>query len=301
MSVLPYYDPYMIGSGVPIQAVPYQQGIATPITNVGPAQNGAPQFAGIQYVFVEDPLLELDSCTGVIIRQQPEIFEAIMGCETANRYHVFGITPQGHKYLFKCRERSEVCGRICCPAEMREFNMEIYHAVSSGLLNNLKTFAEGFKPLKCPCCCLNRPVMIVKTNQQYVGKIVHLFSCMDPEFEVFDANGTLKYSVHADCCQCGIACSKNICGKFSNALFEVYDGRTHNLVANINKMSAQSFSEVVTDADSYTVTFPQNASAFDKLLLITLGLMIDYQYFETNANDNNSGIYGGGYRRRYYY
>ena len=61
-------------------------------------------------------------------------------------------------------------------------------------------------------------------------------------------------------------------------------------------MSAQSFSEVVTDADSYQVSFPAGATAEDKLLLISLGLMIDYQYFETSSSDEN----GGGHRRRGY-
>ena len=56
-------------------------------------------------------------------------------------------------------------------------------------------------------------------------------------------------------------------------------------------MSAQSFSEVITDADSYQVSFPKNASPNDKLLLIALGLMIDYQYFETDASDNHDGRY----------
>ena len=64
-------------------------------------------------------------------------------------------------------------------------------------------------------------------------------------------------------------------------------------------MSAQSYAEVITDADSYKVSFPQGASAYDKLLLIVLGLMIDYQYFETNANDKDQRRHRhryGGYR-----
>ena len=61
-------------------------------------------------------------------------------------------------------------------------------------------------------------------------------------------------------------------------------------------MSAQSYSEVITDADSYQVSFPASATAEDKLLLIALGLMIDYQYFETSSSDEN-----GMHRRRYGY
>ena len=64
-------------------------------------------------------------------------------------------------------------------------------------------------------------------------------------------------------------------------------------------MPAQSFGEAATDADSYQVGFPQNSTPEDKLLLIGLGLMIDYQYFETSASDSGSGYgrrgYGYGY------
>ena len=63
-------------------------------------------------------------------------------------------------------------------------------------------------------------------------------------------------------------------------------------------MPAQSFGEMTTDADSYKVTFPAGSTAEEKLLLIALGLMIDYQYFETDDSDNNNRR---GYRRGYGY
>ena len=126
-----------------------------------------------------------------------------------------------------------------------------------------------------------------------------MFTCCDPEFEVIESNGNLKYFVNADCCQCGLLCANNICGKLSPAVFNIYAAGSNNIVAKISKMGAQSFSEVITDADSYTVNFPQGSSAHDKLLLIALGLLIDYQYFETKAGGDNSG-YGYGYRYGYY-
>ena len=49
---------------------------------------------------------------------------------------------------------------------------------------------------------------------------------------------------------------------------------------------------MVTSADSYQVNFPANATPNEKLLLIVTGLMIDYQYFEQKAdNDNTSRNY----------
>ena len=73
------------------------QFMGPPNTNKGMGQVRMPTEAnqvigpqiGVQYVYVQDPMAELANCTGVLIRQQPEFFEAITGCESPNRYHVF--------------------------------------------------------------------------------------------------------------------------------------------------------------------------------------------------------------------
>ena len=51
---------------------------------------------------------------------------------------------------------------------------------------------------------------------------------------------------------------------------------------------------MATDADSYTVNFPPTADAYDKLLLMGLAIMADYQFFESNANDQKGGRRRGG-------
>lgn len=293
-----YYvnDQYNLGSNNPAIVSPMQgMGMAMPVTQ-------APNI-----IYVQDPMSELNNCKGVIIRQQPELFEAITGCETPNRYHVYGQTSQGLKYLFKCMERSDYCTRTCCPSNIREFNMEIYHIVNFGQPIS-KLFANAVKPLMIPCFCCCRPEMTLLLGEQkeMVGKIINSFTMCDPEFEVYDKTGNLKFRINANCCQCGLMCANNICGKFSSATFEIYDGTMSNRLGQIAKMPAQSFSEMVTDADSYQVTFPAQATADDKLLLIALGLMIDYQYFETDSNSDSGRHgygrgYGYGYRRYGYY
>ena len=91
----PYPYDYNLGSNVPI-AVPYP-GVAMPVAYVPGNQVQGQQFGGMQIIYVQDPLTELENCAGVVIRQEPEIFEALTGCETPNRYHVFGESPPGLK------------------------------------------------------------------------------------------------------------------------------------------------------------------------------------------------------------
>lgn len=246
-------------------------------------------FGGMQFVYVQDPISELASCPSILIRQEPEFLEAMTGCETPNIYHVFGNSPYGFRYLFKCLEKSECCERMFCPSKQREFNMDIIHCTSIdqlGLGYDVP-FANMQKPFMCTMMCCCRPEITITLNgtNSLVGKSVHIFTCCDPTFELYTAKGQLKYIVSADCCQCILLCPGMI-GKTYQGEFDIIDAVSNQAVGKIIKEPA-SFAEMVTDADSYTVNFPINANAYDKLMLMGLTIMADYQYFETNANNNN--------------
>jgi hypothetical protein len=251
-------------------------------------------FAGITYTYVLDPMQELALSPSVLIRQQPQFFEQISGCESPNRYFVFSQSPQtGFKMLFKCKEQSECCQRNCCSASMREFVMDIKHIANAGALNEnfQNSFVHVNKPFKCTCCCLERPEMIANysANGELVGKVKQPFSCCDPIFTIYDNAGTMRYFIYADCCQCGLCCS-GPCAKMSEVTFNIYrDANMGQPIGSIVKKIA-NFSELITSADSYQVNFPADARPNEKLLLIITGLMIDYQFFEERAgNDDNTG------------
>ena len=230
-----------------------------------------PNFEGIQYIIANDPLSELNNCSGILIKQEPELIEMLTGFQIPNKYHIFGKINNGYIYLFKCLEKSTCFMRCCCDATLREFNMDILH-VGSGFGN---LFANIYKPFKCVCCnCCQRPEMIITlSNGENIGKILNPFNCSDPIFIVYDSNGQLKYFATADCCQCGFCCK---CGKVD---FIIFDKKNGNQIGVITKIKAQCI-EIISNADSYNIEFPVSATPKEKLLLICLGLMIDYQNFE---------------------
>ena len=277
-----------------------------PVISVNPAA----LFGGMQFVYVEDPMLELATCPSLLIRQEPEFFEALTGCETPNIYHVFGNTAMGFKYLFKCLERSNCCARRCLPSTQRPFNLDIIHCNSMDQLGMGYTtpFATMVKPCTCTMYCLCRPEIdvILNSTGQPIGKIIHACSVCDPVFEVYNGTG-LRFIVTGSCCQCALLCPTSI-GKCYRGEFDILEGGQP--VGKITREIA-SLSEMVTDADSYVVNFPPNADANDKLLLIGLTMLLDYQYFETDADNEHRGrtgrssgsgvrikIGGGGRRRR---
>ena len=241
------------------------------------------------YIFVQDPLTELGNCNEVTVRQQPDYYEALTGCEQANKYHVIGRNPQGQIYLFKCKEKSGWCMRNLCLSSQREFNMDFYHIPSELELSNRnypQAFITAYKPFKCTICCICRPEMVITLNNsnKILGTVRHVFTLCDPKFDIYDENNQLKYIVSASCCQFGLICSKAFCGKMYDVEFNILSPENHDIIGKIVRKRGKDCGDLITDADNYSILFPSKADSFDKLLLIGLGLMIDYQYFESDSS-----------------
>ena len=244
------------------------------------------------YVFSEDPFQELAAASKALIVQQVELLEMMTGCETKNRYHVFCNVGGIEKLLFKCKEESSCCERNCCASDLRPFSMKVKHIKSLLALQerefNQNIFAEFNRPFKCTCCCCNRPVMtgVLKSTNVQVGRVIQPCNCCDPLFNVYDKNNMIKYRVTIDCCSCGFCCRRG-CGMFMSVEFKIHAASDKNLTGKpvgIIKKKVKGLQELFTDADTYEITFPQDATPEDKFMLIGAVLLIDYRFFEDNGN-----------------
>ena len=57
----------------------------------------------------------LAGASSVFIKQEINILEMLTGCEQKNRYDIWVKFPQGpHQRLFRCKEESDFCMRLCC-------------------------------------------------------------------------------------------------------------------------------------------------------------------------------------------
>ena len=292
-------------------AYPPQQGAYPPpqvYPEQAPVTYGAQQvgvvppaiFGGMQFIYVEDPMAELASCPSLLIRQEPEFLEKLTGCEMPNVYHVFGNSPLGFRYLFKCIEKSNCCARKFCNSNQRPLDLDIIHCNSYDQLgmNYTTPFATMQKPFMCTFYCLCRPEINVVLNStgQPVGKVKHVCTFCDPTFEVYNNTTGLKYIVTANCCQCALRCPGWL-GKTARGIFDIIDIGTNQVVGQITREPAD-MSELVTDADTYAVNFPPTADVNDKLLIMGLALLIDYQFFETNADEGHKKKSRGKKRRK---
>jgi hypothetical protein len=111
------------------------------------------------YHLIKEPLSELKNIPKVVIQQKVELLETLTGCETPNRYHVYGHYPNGTvSYLFKCKEESSFWSRNCLSADARPFLMRI--KLMDLNCYTVDDFANSFatlkRPFKCTCCCFDR-------------------------------------------------------------------------------------------------------------------------------------------------
>lgn len=258
-------------------------------------------YRGELMQLVPDALTELENNNEVVVEQKIELLEILTGCETANRYNVYLIDKNNNKkFLMKCKESSSWFCRNCVPSNDRSFDLEVIHIKNSDKTTNYKETIGFFKrPYQFTCCCLCRPVMFgtygakqkkEKTDNNIVenepmGEIIENCAC-GSNISVKGEDGTIKYKVIGDYSQCGYFCRFLSIGKCYEVDFWIYendaDPNKDKPVGNIHKVF-KGLSELITDSDAFILTFPKNATAIERVLLIAAVIMIDYRYYETVA------------------
>lgn len=239
------------------------------------------------FIYCQDPMTELAQSTGAIIRQEIEMFEVVTGCETQNRYNVFIQSSMGLKYAFRCIERSGCCCRTCCSANCRSLKMDIRHVASPNEDPELsKIFISASKPCAMGCCCLCRPHLDINLsdNNLYLGRIREPCTCCDIQTDIYNKNYELKYSIVGSCCQFGLCCGSSM-EKMTEIEFRI---KSQGKTVGVMKKLSSTVGEYFTKADSYKISFPNQATPEEKMLLICAGLLVDYQNFERDETPKNN-------------
>lgn len=135
-------------------------------------------------------------------------------------------------------------------------------------------------------------------NSKPLGIISEEFS-IGSLLKVFNESLVLKWEIKANCCQCGYCCRDLTLGKCYEVDFWIYNVAENQMnktkekdmrpIGNIHK-TFKGISEMLTDADSFLLTFPKTATSTDKLMLIGAVLMIDYRYYEEKPFCNLSSF-----------
>ena len=227
----------------------------------------------------------LTNISELIIKQEPDITEAICSCQQPNNYHVYiRELNDTISYTYKLREFSGDCNRICCPVNCREFTlkMKLMSDISNKYDNNFDDCLITMeRKCKMPClCCIRPDIVIDLTNEKStIGRVEKSFSFCDPCFTIYNENNEEIYYIEAKCCQFGFICRNYSCGKTDDCQFFIYNSKERdNSIGHIMKKTESVFSL----ADTYQVTFPPKIKSEDKFLLSIAAVLIDYHYYEQN-------------------
>ena len=227
---------------------------------------------------------------GVFIKQKLELLEVVTGCQTENSYNVFELGEDGEKKgeaFLKAKEKSDTCARIFLPSSCRPFKMKINHKGGNQDHNN---FLDMDREYTCTCFCLNRPEMTVTNTENgennRIGKVTNPFLCCDYGVDVYDKDNMITHLIRGDCCQLGIWCPLPC----KDCQIVNFDIKTSNgqKVAQLTKKPTGFCKAAVSEVSYFAVEFPQNATKEERALLMASAIMLDFQYFEENDdNDNN--------------
>ncbi len=253
-------------------------------------------YRGELMKLVPDAQAELLEANEVIIEQKIELMEVLTGCETPNRYNVYLVDKNKQKkYLFKCKEESNWFCRNCLPSSGRSFSLRMIHIISSNKKTDYKkTIADFDRDFTFLCCCRPRMQAYYKgepgdnakdKKRQPMGKVLEPCG-IAPQLLIYAPNGTVKYKIYGEYCQCGFWARDLSVGKCYEVDFWIYEGNADvsksKPVGNVHKVF-KGLSELVTDCDAFILTFPKKAKAVDRILLIGSVIMLDYRFYEDMA------------------
>jgi len=240
-------------------------------------------------MMVTDPWAALASVPGLVIKQKVELFEAMTGYETANKYKAFALSPDGRMgmELFNLFEQSECCERQFCGAA-RGFKCSVH---ACGTNAQFLEFERHFKC--CTFLCFNRPEIFIRSmDGKTLGSAYNEFACCDDVILIRDESGKELYRIDGNCCQPGKFCQLP-CAPCDEIVFNVFNaGGVGSPIGCIKKVWAGCGKELFTDADTFTLQFPPTLPPQHKALFLGALILMDFLYFEDNGKKNNNGSSG---------
>lgn len=232
------------------------------------------------------------SWRGVYIKQKIEFMEAITGCETGNKYMVYERGNHGRrrgKEMLKCKEYSSCCARNCTTGGCRPFKMRVFN-----LWNHESKCLEMDRECQVTCACFNRPSMQVYYTEdgtrEYLGRVVDNFDCCNYSFKVQNNENVTIFYIEASCLQCGLCCQCP-CQSCERVTFNMWRGdkkvRLNTPLVKYGKKNC--IKNAFTDADNFSVPYPEGSDFEERCLLLATALFIDYRMFESSPQGKERG------------
>ena len=250
------------------------------------------------HTMIEDPMALFYGAKRVYIDQFYKLSDLFVICPIYYNYRISlcyeknfseGKEKNTAYHLFNTKEISPSCSHNCCPNQARQIDINIFNFILNSKDKRVQKFIKLTKKYRCAisclCACCSRPTFVVETLIEMLGQIIETRTATDPVIHVLDINEDIIYIIKATFCQCGFCCRDECCGsqKCSSCEFTIYDEEGKEEKGKIKK-GHRNGNKVLPDYDQIEVTFPEDASCQNKVLLMCAALVIEYLYFQNFSN-----------------
>src|SRR3989338_3939306 len=206
--------------------------------------------SGVTYSHrVGENMEKLKTAEAVIVRQKKEWGEILTGFETKNKYEVLDTAEQ---QLYWAAEEGSTLARLFLNV-LRPFSIHILSTDGRLAIKTVKPFRFYFHEMD-----------VFDAGGKFLGRIKREFSVLTKKFTVEDAQGAAAYDICAPVLHpWTFKISKN-------------GAELGEIVKNWSGLGKEAF----TDADNFSVKFPQEADAGIKAVLLGALFLIDMVCFE---------------------
>jgi len=222
-------------------------------------------------------LNQLADLEHLVFKQKVELIEASMGgmIETPNKYSIRNSSGQE---LFTAEERLENNGEefhvgLMCCGQWRSFDIGVFDAQGTEVLR----LYRKMKPVHKLGCWRQADVeasVPAPSGYNPVGVVAKVWRWTRSEFEVKNHTGQNVFIIEGPCCSW--ACCQDLD-------FKVMTVDRKKEVGKITKNWRGIGTELLTDADTFSLTFPRNLDISVKATLLGAAILIDFAFFE-NSN-----------------
>ncbi|XP_040205037.1 phospholipid scramblase 2-like [Rana temporaria] len=250
----PNYGQY---GGPPVQNQPMGPGGPSPAwMPAPPADPNCPP--GLEYLSMIDQLL---------VHQQVELLEALIGYESNNKYEI--KNSMGQRVYFAA-EQNDCCTRNFCGAA-RSFSITIVD-------NSGREIIRLSRPYRCSSCCF--PCCLQKLQVEAppgttIGFVKQNWHPCLPKFTIQNEREEDVLKIQGPCVPCSCCSDVN---------FELKSLDDVTVVGKISKQWSGYVKEAFTDADNFGVQFPMDLDVKMKAVVLGACFLIDFMFFEQTNN-----------------
>lgn len=221
---------------------------------------------------------------GIYMKQKASLTEAVTegACEKRNKYKMYDQTSG--KQLYKAKEKSDCCGRMCCAPN--------HTAILKIEEDDGPTAYTAYKPFACTnccaCCSICQPEIQVykgdwdpetKQGGELLGsaKAPTCGGGIKPKMIIMGKDGSPTGSMEGPACCIGSCCDTKF--TYRNAAGEEKGG-VQKVVKGGAKGAAK---ELFTDADNFGLEFDPSMDEAQRATMLGVMLLLDFWFFEDDG------------------